>query len=204
MANKYKSSKNAQDREILLRYRYDKPAKTRHAAQSLPGIYQTQELKTEHDFINLWTRFADFPFEAEPSEQAINCWIGHKEQFGRLMLQLFRLLHTKKTWDGAELALRYALTPFREILVEDLIHPEISADHDWYRAWFSIIGHPDFQRLETRNIASKVNYMKKKLLLAVAIQDLTRQLESDLASTTDQSIAKKMKKIAKKIHKRVR
>jgi hypothetical protein len=120
------------------------------------------------------------------------------------MLQLFRLLHTKKTWDGAELALRYALTPFREILVEDLIHPEISADHDWYRAWFSIIGHPDFQRLETRNIASKVNYMKKKLLLAVAIQDLTRQLESDLASTTDQNIAKKMKKIAKKIHKRVR
>ncbi len=204
MANKYKSSKNAQDREILLRYRYDRPTKTRHAAQSLPGIYQTQELKTEHDFIDLWARFADFPFEADPSEPAIKCWIGHKEQFGRLMLQLFRLLHTKKTWDGAEFTLRYALTPFREILVEDLIHPEISADHDWYRAWFSIIGHPDFQRLETRNIASKVNYMKKKLLLAVAIQDLTRQLESDLASITDHNIAKKMKKIAKKIHKRVR
>jgi len=96
VANKYKSSKNAQDREILLRYRDDKPAKIRHAAQSLPGIYQTQELKTEHDFINLWAHFADFPFEAEPSEQAIKCWIGHKEQFGASCSSSFGCFTLKK------------------------------------------------------------------------------------------------------------
>jgi len=96
--------------------------------------------------------------------------------------------------------LRYALTPFREILGRRFDPPRnISVITTGIALGFQSSDTPDFQRLETRNIASKVNYMKKKLLLAVAIQDLTRQLESDLVSTTDQNIAKKMKKIAKKI-----
>lgn len=113
-------------------------------AHALTSLNHPDSRLTRLDVIQEWrgimrSAFNDFP------ESPMPCWHGHYDQFGRVMLCLveraaeFRAGKLKDQW-------------FRNIeycadaLFEDIV-PMGSEDRVFYRAWLSLIGHPDFVRL---------------------------------------------------------
>lgn len=91
--------------------------------------------------------------------------------------------------------------PDREVITGNFWHPANSSEHDWYRAWYSMIGHPDFLGVEASGTIDFIEYMKKKLLLSVSFYDLSELLRSEERLLVNSGIEKKMKKIGKKIKK---
>jgi hypothetical protein len=204
MSKIYKAPKRIIEKEILLRYRYTQEQQQFHDSVAMPRGFQATDLKTEHNFIELWMDFSYFPFEAsEAATKKIKCWKGHHEQFARAMLQLMRLCEKRKGADGSSIDMFKSIFPSREVITGSFWHPANSSDHDWYYAWFSMIAHPEFAQYEVENLSSNVEYMKKKLLLAIALQDLNAVLISEERLIKNGEIEKKMKKIAKKIKKKI-
>lgn len=199
MTEQYKVSKHIRENEVIFCYRYSDEHRNFHSNILLPTSFQSPDLKTEDDFIQLWMNFSYFPFENNPAFSKIHPWKGHCEQFARVMLQFMRWCDKRQTWDGTQIKSFDMIMPDREVITGNFWHPANSSEHDWYRAWYSMIGHPDFLGVEASGTIDFIEYMKKKLLLSVSFYDLSELLRSEERLLVNSGIEKKMKKIGKKI-----
>jgi hypothetical protein len=201
MTDQYKVPKHIRENEIIFCYRYSEEHRNFHSNIFLPSSFQSPDLKTEDDFMQIWMNFSYFPFDNYPAFSIIRPWRGHCEQFARVMLQFMRWCDKRQTWDGTQIKSFDMIMPDREVITGSFWHPANSSEHDWYRAWYSLIGHPDFIGVEVSGNIDFIEYMKKKFLLSVAFYDLSELLRSEERLIVNSGIDKKMKKIGKKIKK---
>lgn len=194
MADQYKVQKHIRESEVVFCYRYDEDNRKFHSELVLPSSFQSPDLKTEDDFIQIWMNFSYYPFDSSPAFSNIRPWKGHCEQFARVMLQFMRWCDRRQTWDGAQIKSLEMIMPDREVITGNFWHPANSSEHDWYRAWYSLIGHPDFLGVEASGDMKFIEYMKKKFLLSVAIYDLSELLRSEQRLYINSGINKKMNK----------
>lgn len=110
------------------------------------------------DVINAWRRIIESAFE-DPAESDMPCWHGHYDQFGIIMLYLIERAteYEDKSLDDEWFE---DIKHFSAIL-SDYILPSGTGERIYYRAWLSLIGHPDFvhypvsrDRIDAPNICS--------------------------------------------------
>jgi hypothetical protein len=109
--------------------------------KELPTALQTQSVKTEFDLSKAWADFAEQALVGEYAESETKCWRGHYEQFGRVMLELMRMSRDKDAMKFKPLA---ETTPDLEEF-SFIAEPSGTEDRTFYRIWFALIGHPDYQ-----------------------------------------------------------
>lgn len=126
---------------------------------------------TRFDLIDQWRRFitsafADFPASTMP------CWRGHYDQFGIVMLYMIERaieIHMGTLQDQWFKNIEY----FSATLFNDLI-PTGSEDRIFYRAWLSLIGHPDFVHLSVSGSFSEgLNICNLHWLMSAAMTRIT-------------------------------
>jgi hypothetical protein len=179
MADIYKVPKLLRENEVLFCYRYNEENIDLHRSINMPISFQSPDLRSEDDFMKLWIDFSLFPFNSSSTESNIRPWKGHCEQFARVMLQFMRMCNKRLTWDGRDVPNLHSIMPAREVISGSFWHPARNSEHDWYRAWYSLIGHPDYLRVDARGSFEAFEYQKKKFLLAAVIYDLSDFLKSE-------------------------
>jgi hypothetical protein len=139
--------------------------------KELPVALQSQSVKTEFDLSKAWAEFAEQALDGEYAESKTKCWYGHYEQFGRVMLELMRMSRDKKEQKIKAIA---EMTPD----IEDftfIAEPCGTEDRTFYRIWFALIGHPDYQYPRIASIELG-NYNYWGYLMGVAVMNVNAEL----------------------------
>jgi hypothetical protein len=155
--------------EPIYLYRYKDEVRSFHALRALPDDYKSRDFETEEHLILAWADFSKSAFGGEYSESAIPCWDGHYEQFGRVMLEVARLSDRRSSLCGFAPAVIDAIFPPRNCVWQ----PQ---EHNLYRAWFSLIGHPDFQPFDGGIGPMYSEHRANKFMLGIAIHEVSREL----------------------------
>ncbi len=115
-------------------------------ATSLPSTIQNAKIKTEFDLAQAWSSFARKSLgQRKLAESEIECWDGHYDQLGRVMLELMRMSRDKPEMLGKEEV--YEMIPDLEEIIF-IAKPGRIEDKMFCRIWFSLIRHPAFLELE--------------------------------------------------------
>ena len=179
MADIYSVPKLLRENEVLFCYRYNEENIDLHRNIAMPISFQSPDLRSEDDFMKLWIDFSYFPFDICSTEFKIRPWKGHCEQFARVMLQFMRMCNKRLAWDGRDVPTLHSIMPAREVISGSFWHPASNSEHDWYRAWYSLIGHPNYLRVDASGSFEAFEYQKKKFLLSAAIYDLSDFLQNE-------------------------
>jgi hypothetical protein len=139
--------------------------------KELPVALQSQSVKTEFDLSKAWAEFAEQALDGEYAESKTKCWHGHYEQFGRVMLELMRMSRDKKEQKIKAIA---EMTPDIENFTF-IAEPCGTEDRTFYRLWFALIGHPDFQSTRIARM-EYVNYNYWDYLMGEAVGKVNEQL----------------------------
>jgi len=154
----------------MMHYRYNEKERLFHILKSVPS-QSADSKRTEDSVIQDWTEFAADALKGKFKEHSMECWVGHYEQFGRVMLHLANMSLAKQC------ALGFSQSFIENILLDD---ESISAIYDgpsgteercYYRCWFSLIGHPGFLRESVTGMEA-IKYSYTKFVLNIALQDL--------------------------------
>lgn len=139
--------------------------------KDLPAIIQTKESINEFDLAKAWADFAEQALVGEYAESELKCWRGHYEQFGRVMLELMRMSKNKEEEKNKTLI---EMIPDLENF-NFIAEPMGTEDRTFYRIWFELIGHPDFQYPRILNIEfGTYNYWG--YLIGVAVMRVNKQI----------------------------
>ena len=160
----------------FLNFRYEGKEVTFH---SLKGIEAEKDegryLSTEHQVITDWATVCREALSGDYKESETSCWEGHYEQFGLVMLNLAKMCRYRKTHDDR-------WNPFFDsTLPSNYLHPIIyngysgTEDRIFYRAWFSLLGHPDFLTSSLIGMEA-LNYKTTELQLLISFTDLNYRL----------------------------
>lgn len=111
---------------------------------ALTSLNHIEHNLSQLDFVIGWRNFIESAFANSP-ESNTPCWHGHYDQFGIIMLYLFE---RASEYISGNLEDEW----FRDIehfsgLLHDAVVPQGSPERMFYRAWLSLIGHPDFVHL---------------------------------------------------------
>ena len=133
-------------------------------------------LKTEHDVIMAWADFAKDALEGvspDADSSGLKCWSGHYEQFGMVILTLANMTRYRKNGRGEWNPL-YESTLWPGLYDNVYEGPTGTECRNYYRCWFSIIGHPDYQRPSFG--PEFVNNKDKELALCIALESFMSHL----------------------------
>ena len=115
-------------------------------AASLPSLIQNPKIKTEFDLAQAWSSFARNSLgQRKLAESEIECWSGHYDQLGRVMLELMRMSRDQPEMLSKEEV--YEMIPDLEEITF-ISKPGRIEDKIFCRIWFSLIRHPAFLELE--------------------------------------------------------
>ena len=160
----------------FLSYRYEGKDVTFHSLKGVQPEDGNRYLGTEHEVISDWTNVSKEALSGEYKESEIPCWEGHYEQFGMVMLNLANMSRYRKEFSGE-------WNPYYESALTTDLHEVIytgyagTMDRVFYRAWFSLLGHPDFTKSSLTRIES-LNYKNTELELLISFNDLNNRLLS--------------------------
>jgi hypothetical protein len=161
----------------LLSYRYEGKDITFHSLKGVQPEENNNYLATEHEVINDWKKVCEEALSAEYKESEIPCWEGHYEQFGLVMLNLANMSRYRKDFAGK-------WNPYYDSALTDDLHELIytgysgTMDRIFYRAWFALLGHPDFNKFSLTRTES-LNYKNTELELLISFNDLNSRLLSN-------------------------
>ncbi len=142
-----------------------------HKLKELPDLIKSTEIKNEYDLAKAWADFAEQALIGEFAESKTKCWRGHYEQFGRVMLELMRMSRDKILEKNKAIA---EMTPDLNNFTF-IGQPGDTEDRTFYRIWFSLIGHPDYQYPRIANIEfGTYNYWG--YLIGIAVNKVNAQL----------------------------
>ena len=135
--------------------------------------------KSEDDVITEWAGAARESLEGSGSDGLINCWDGHYEQFGVVIMSLANIASTGKGWNGRWIeAMEAYVKPSHAQEVLCWGPYTSSASRAWYRAWFNLIGHPQFRGLEIMDVDA-LRYRSYECALIVAYWDLEDKIRTE-------------------------
>lgn len=160
----------------FINYRYEGKEITFYSLKGVEPDEGSRFLATEHEVIMDWATVSNEALTSkEFKESDTPCWEGHYEQFGRVMLNLANMCRDRKTLDGK-------WNPyFDSVLPKSNLHKFIlsgyggTEDRVFYRAWFSLLGHPDFLSQSLIEMES-TNFKTTELQLLLSFNDLNRHL----------------------------
>jgi len=139
--------------------------------KELPDLLKSAEINNEYDLAKAWADFAEQALIGEFAESKLTCWRGHYEQFGRVMLELMRMSRDKVNEENKAIV---EMTPDLDNFTF-IGQPGDTEDRTFYRIWFSLIGHPDYQNPRIANIEFSIfNYWG--YLIGVAIFRINKQI----------------------------
>ncbi len=139
--------------------------------KELPDSIQSTDIKNEFGLAKAWADFAEEALVGEFAESKLQCWRGHYEQFGRVMLELMRMSRDKANEKVKAIA---EMTPDLDNF-KFIGQPGDTEDRTFYRIWFSLIGHPDYQHPPIANIEFGI-YNYWGYLMGVAVTKVNKQL----------------------------
>lgn len=99
---------------------------------------------TEAKIIGMWSDGIEEFLTGEYRASDLPIARKHYEQFGRIMLEIFRICHDKKGFENSIPPKLLPLIPdagFADIIADG---PASTEDRIMYRVYLSMIGHPDF------------------------------------------------------------
>jgi hypothetical protein len=145
-----------ENKKSFLNYRHD--VKQQNQLSKLPNInFNGNESISANEIIAYWTKFAREGLIGEFKESSPVCWIGHYEQFGRLMYELYVISENR----GVRLANHRAEIQSDFPLVKYLTFIPMgqysSEDRTFYRIWFAMLKHPGFSEPNTNDPDYHVN-----------------------------------------------
>lgn len=154
-------------RDVMV-LRYDPEMQQMKRLIDVPRKYLHPPIRTEHDVICGWAKFAENSFSQDSVKSELSCWQGHYEQFGMTMLNLLNLSQRRSN-------------PFHDKVlpayenVEHIYAPDTdSSQRAFYRSWFSMIGHPHF--MQQGVVGMEIEFGAYiRLCLTVAWDDLVAQ-----------------------------
>ncbi len=127
-------------RQDVMAFRYDPEMQLTKRLIDVPKKYRDPLIRTEHDVICGWAKFAEKAFAESRAESNLPCWEGHYEQFGMAMLNLLGLSQRRSN------SFHDKVLPAYEN-VEHIYAPDTdSSQRSFYRTWFAMIGHPHFMQ----------------------------------------------------------
>ena len=137
------------DNDPLLNYIFESDKSiTFLALKDIPKLLQTSNVKTELDLVKAWANFAKISIEdKEFGESKMPIWIGHYEQFGRVILEMVRIVSNKDEYKNKAI---YEIIPKLEE-IKYLGEPTGTEDRTYYRIWFNFLGHPEFKYTHVKN-----------------------------------------------------
>lgn len=147
-----------------------------HNRRVEPSDNGLRYLETEHDVIMAWADFARDALEGvspDADSSGLRCWNGHYEQFGMVMLTLANMTRYRKNGRGEWNPL-YESTLWPGLYDNVYEGPNGTECRNYYRCWFSIMGHPDYQRPSFG--PEFVNNKDKELALCIALESFMSHL----------------------------
>jgi hypothetical protein len=127
----------------LLNYRHD--LKQQNKLSLLPNISFGNDCSTSaNKIVASWSDFAKDALIGEHRESSLVCWDGHYEQFGRLMYEFYTISANRSVRLANYHIVMQNTFPHVKSLGFIPAGPCSSVDATLYRAWFSMLGHPDF------------------------------------------------------------
>jgi hypothetical protein len=159
----------------FLDYRYKDKEITFRLLKGIENEKKFHYLSTEHDVIVDWSSVCKEALSGEDKESTTPCWDGHYEQFGLVMLNLANMTRYKKTYDGKW------NDYFEHIMPHDDLNEYIykgysgTGDRVYYRAWFALLGHPDFLKSSFIGYEA-LNYKTTELQLLISFTDINSNL----------------------------
>jgi hypothetical protein len=155
----------------FLNFRYEEKEVTFRSLKGIEAVDDSRYLSTEHEVITDWATVCKDALSGEYKESETPCWEGHYEQFGLVMLNLANMCRYRKGHDGKWIPF------FDSILPSDYLHGIIysgycgTEDRIFYRAWFTLLGHPDFLSSSLRGTEA-LYYKSTELKLLISFTDL--------------------------------
>ena len=124
--------------------------------KSTPAISE-HALPSANDIIIDWTKFAKETLEGEYAEAKEAFWSGHYEQFGRLMYHLIDVIVRKDEYIKSKRFNKTQLDFLPQISTSQFLveGATSSEDRTFYRCWFDIIGHKEFNFIEVNAIEAQ-------------------------------------------------
>jgi hypothetical protein len=160
----------------FLNFRYEGKEVTFRSLKGIDAENDSRYLSTEHDVITDWSTVCrEALSDDEYKESETPCWEGHYEQFGLVMLNLANMCRFRKTYDN-----RWS-PYFDRVLPSSDLHEIIysgyggTEDRIFYRAWFTLLGHPDFLKSSLLGFEA-LNYKNTELQLLISFTDLNHAL----------------------------
>lgn len=100
----------------------------------------------QHGFavIKAWSEFAQEAWSGQNLEATEPCWPHHHDQFGRVMLYLAEMCLSRKDFAGKTSRFLDQYLPDSSFAQRIFSGPTGTDDRIFYRAWYRLIGHPDF------------------------------------------------------------
>ena len=159
----------------FLNYRYEGKEVTFHSLKGIEPEDKNNYLSTEHDVISDWITTSRESLLGEFKESETPCWEGHYEQFGLVMLNLANMCRYRKTYDNKWNSYFDSVLPSQHL--HEFIYSGYGGTEDrvFYRAWFSLLGHPDFLGTSFIGMES-INYKTTELQLLLSFTDLNHSL----------------------------
>ena len=149
------------------------------ALKDLPKEIQTVSVKTEFDLAKSWADFAKISIEdKEFGESKVPIWHGHYEQFGRVILEVVRMVINRDNYKDRGF---YNTIPKLEDITF-LGEPSGTEDRTFYRIWFNFLGHPEFQYTHVLAIEAS-NYAYWGLIMTWGFSKLRMDLYQEQKSS---------------------
>ena len=157
----------------FLSYEYNDSKEMSYMFMKSTSAISEHALPSANDIILDWTKFAKEALEGEYAEAKEACWSGHYEQFGRLMYHLIDVIVRKEDYITSKRFNKAQLEFFPSIATANFLveGATSSEDRTFYRCWFDIIGHKEFNFIEVNAIEAQ-SYIYWKYVLSTLVVDL--------------------------------
>lgn len=131
------------NKNSFLNYRHD--VKQQNQLSQLQNInFNGNESISANEIIAVWTKFAKDALIGEFKESSTTCWVGHYEQFGRLMYELYAISENRGVHSANHRTEIQGTFPLVENLTFIPMGPYSTEDRTFYRIWFAMLKHPSF------------------------------------------------------------
>ena len=146
------------------------------ALKSLSGVSE-RAIGSANDVIVCWTNFAREALSGEYAESELQCWDGHYQQFGRLMYHMLDVIMRKDEYEQSKRFNQTQLDFFPNKSIAELVAegPTGTEERVFYRCWFDVIGHKDFQHADIDGIEAQ-SYVYWKYIVSALALDLGRAM----------------------------
>ena len=131
------------NKKSFLNYRHD--VKQQQQLSQLPNInFYSNDSISANEIIADWSAFAKSEFVGVFKDSSPVSWVGHYEQFGRLMYELYEISGNRGVHSANHRAEIQDKFPLVENLTFIPMGPYSTEDRTFYRIWFAMLKHPDF------------------------------------------------------------